>query len=134
MSLKAGTIRYLPWNLNQTDLLAPTDFELVAPENGYITALVSTVQVAVTTGGTLDVKTGDALATTVAGLQQTIADAATKGTRQRTTATAGSSTRYVAKGARIAIVAAAAFATAGAMQGFVEFESADTSPALPAAT
>lgn len=133
MSLKAGTIRYLPFFINQTDLLAGTAAELIAPENGYITGLSTTVQVAITTGGDIDVKTGDALGTTVAGLTQAIANSATKGTRQRTTATAGSSTRYVAKGARIGVVPSAAFDTGGAVSGLVEFESADTSPALPAA-
>lgn len=133
MSKSAGKLTYLPFTIPQTELLAPTVIELVAPEAGYIEALITTVQTAVTTGGTITVKSGDALATTVAGSVQTIGDAATKGTRQTTTTTSGSSTREVAEGARIGIEPSAAFATAGAIAGVLVIRSIDLSPSLPAA-
>jgi hypothetical protein len=133
MSKSAGKLTYLQFRIPSVELLAGTVIELVAPEAGFIEKLITTVQTAVTTGGTVTVKTGDALATTVAGSVQTIADAATKGTRQTTTTTSGSSTREVAAGARIGIEPSAGFATAGEMAGIVVIRSIDLSPSLPAA-
>lgn len=128
MSLKAGEVRFIPFNVGATELAAGTVQDLVAPEAGYLTELVTTVQTAIVTGGVLTVKTGDALGTTVAGLAQTIADSATKGTRQTTAATSGSATRYVAKGERIGIEPSAAFNGGGAMSGHLTLSSADVSP------
>lgn len=131
MSLKAGTTRIIPFNIGATELAAGTVQDLIAPEAGIIEQLVTTVQTAIVTGGVLTVKTGDALATTVGGLAQTIADSATKGTRQTTNATAGSSTREVAAGARIGIEPSAAFNGGGAMSGHLVLRSSNISPALP---
>lgn len=132
MALKAGTEVHIPFNIGATELAAGTVFDMIAPIDGVIEILRTTVQTAIGTGGVLTVKTGDALATTVAGLAQTIADSATKGTRQNTTSTAGSSTRVVTAGTRVGIEPSAAFASAGAMSGILVFRSADVSPALPA--
>lgn len=112
------------WFLNTTDLAANTDQELVCPCDGYIKEIRAIVQAAVTTGGTIQVKTGAALATTVAGAVITVGDAATKGTTYVATATAGSATRKVSKGDRIGLDLTS-FATAGALQGSLIIESAD---------
>lgn len=130
MSLKAGALVYLQFAINQTDLLAGTSAELIAPCDGVVTGASVTVQAAVTTGGDITVLTGPAGATTVAGLTVTIADAATKGTVVSDTATVGSTTRKVSKGDRIQVVPSAAFATAGAVNGHLVIATADTSPAL----
>lgn len=129
MALFAGDFEYLPFTINATDLAAGTGQEVYIPRSGYVVGLFTVVQEAIVTGGVIDVKTGAALATTVGGLSQTIADSATVGTRQATDATAGSSTRVVAKGDRLSVVPSAAFNGGGAMRGFVVLASADVSPA-----
>lgn len=132
MSLKAGERIPIQWGLNATDLAAgvSNSSEHIAPADGYLSELQSIVQEAIVTGGTLTVKTGNALGVTVAGLTQTIADAATKGTRQTTQATAKSSTKFVSKGDRIVIEPANAFNGGGAMKGTLWLETAQTDPAL----
>lgn len=107
----------IPFAINQTDLLAPTNAELVSPVAGAITMLDTIVQIAVTTGGDVSALVGT---TAVAGLACTVADAATKGTVASDTPTMGDATTIVAEGSRIQIAPAAAFNTAGAVSGFVE--------------
>lgn len=107
---------FLPFSINQTDLLAGTSAELVSPVAGDIDALAVTVQTAVTTGGDVTVKSG---ATDVDGLTVAVASAATKGTTARDTATAAHASRAVAAGGRIQVVPSAAFDTAGAIAGIV---------------
>ncbi len=119
-----GTVR-LQFSINQVDLLAGTAKELIAPEDGFIAGLDTSVQIAVTTGGTVNVKTGDALGVTVGGIVQTIANSATKGTRQSTKSIKGDDSRAVKKGDRIAIQAAS-FATAGALEGVLTIQSIDS--------
>ncbi|MGV1835238.1 hypothetical protein ACQZ6C_10790 [Rhizobium rhizogenes] len=131
MSLNAGLQDYtLDFQINATDLPANTDQNFISPVDGYISALRTVVQAAVTTGGTIAVKTGDALAVTVAGLTQTIANAAAVGARQTTTATAKSLTRKVSKGDRIALDLTS-FATAGAINGSIFIKAADTDGVMP---
>ncbi len=115
----AGATRsvFLPWAINETDTLAGTSAEMVAPGAGRIVRNTVIVQKAVTTGGDVTVNVG---VTAVAGLANTIADAATKGTVVTDTPTAGDATTVVAAGDRIQIVPAAAFATAGAVSGVLE--------------
>lgn len=129
MALKGARVERLHFAINQTDLLAGTAFELIAPFDGYINTLRTSVQAAITTGGTLTAKTGAALATTVAGMTQTIANSATKGTVTTSQATAKSPTKFVAAGTRIAIVPAS-FATAGAINGYISIHDANEDPAL----
>ena len=119
MSLIMGERATLPFIFNQTDLLAGTSQELIAPCDGFVNELHTTVQAAPTTGGAIGVGLGDT-PTAVAGLSITVADAAVKGTRQSAVATPGDATRVVKKGDRIQVTAAAAFATAGALNGYVE--------------
>lgn len=117
---QAPTKIQLPFSINQTDLLAPTAAELIAPCAGYISMLKTTVQVAVTTGGAITVEVATVAVT---GLSITVADAATKGTVQSDTPTTPrSATTLVAAGDRITITPAAAFATAGAVNGYLEIE------------
>lgn len=114
--------KQLPFFINQTDLLAPTAAELIAPCDGYIVGLYTTVQVAVTTGGPITV---EANTVAVADLSITIEDAATKGTVQSDTIDYGVATAKVSKGDRIEILPDAAFATAGAINGFLEIVADD---------
>lgn len=108
---------FLPWSINETDTLAGTSAELVAPASGRIARNTVIVQKAVTTGGDVTATVG---VTAVDGLACTIADAATKGTVVTDVPTAGHASAAVAAGDRIQIVPAAAFATAGAVSGVLE--------------
>lgn len=107
----------VPFAINQTDLLAGTSAELIAPCDGYIVGLYSTIQAAVTTGGVLTV---EASTVAVTGLSITVADGATKGTRQSDVIDYGVATGKVKKGDRIEVQPSAAFDTAGAVSGYVE--------------
>ncbi|WP_052507985.1 hypothetical protein [Sphingomonas hengshuiensis] len=108
---------WLPFAINETDTLAGTSAELVAPGAGRIGRLSVVVQKAVTTGGDVTVAVGT---TAVVGLTCTIADAATKGTVVTDAPTNGDATTIVAAGDRIQIIPAAAFNTAGAVSGLLE--------------
>lgn len=110
---------YLPFFINQTDLLAATSAELISPIAGRITKLMTTIQIAVTTGGVITVEVD---ATPVDGLSITVADSATKGTIQSDTPTAAHATAVVAVGSRIEIQPAAEFDTAGAVSGILVIE------------
>lgn len=110
---------YLPFFINQTDLLAGTSAELISPIAGRITTLRTTVQVDVTTGGDITVKVNT---TAVDGLTISVANGATKGTRQSDSPTAAHASAIVAAGDRIEIVPAAAFDTAGAVSGILVIE------------
>lgn len=111
----------IPFEIEQTELLAATAEEIVCPVDGYIDTLRGIIQGAVTTGGAVTVEVNTA---TVTGLSITLADAATKGTRysDRPT-TPRSSTTVVAKGDRITVTPASAIDTAGQLNGFIEIES-----------
>jgi hypothetical protein len=105
--------------INQTDLLAGTAQNLVAPIAGTIKRLRTIVQTAVTTGGTITLKEGTTL---VAGLSVTVANAATVGTVAASTPTAGDASTVVAAGDRIQVVPAS-FATAGAVNYEIEIST-----------
>ncbi|HUO23127.1 MAG TPA: hypothetical protein VMU59_11480 [Caulobacteraceae bacterium] len=109
------TVR-LYFAINQTDLLAGTSAELIAPVNGNISRIVTTNQVAVTTGGALTVDVG---ATPVAGLSVAIANGSAKGTINSDVPTEGDATTAVAIDQRIQVIPAG-FAAAGAVSGYVE--------------
>ncbi len=100
--------------INSTDLLAPTNQETVVPFAGYLKTYMLTVQVAVTTGGAVKLQLNGA---DVTGATVTIADAAAAGTRYTATFTEVA----VAAGDRIAIVPAAAIATAGSANAVIGF-------------
>ncbi|OFX03273.1 MAG: hypothetical protein A3E78_12100 [Alphaproteobacteria bacterium RIFCSPHIGHO2_12_FULL_63_12] len=108
----------VPFFINQTDLLAPTAAALVAPCAGYITGLKSVVQVAITTGGAITV---EANTVAVVGLSVTHADADAAGV-VKTDSVERIATGLVAAGDDITVTPAAAFATAGAVNGHIEIE------------
>lgn len=116
----AGASVVIPFQINETDTLAGTSFEGIAPMDGYIRDFGVTVQKAVTTGGAVKVAVGT---TDVVGATVTVADAATKGTRYSASATRTSDTRKISKGERFQVIPDAAFATAGAINGYVEINS-----------
>jgi hypothetical protein len=103
-----GLIR-MPFFFNETDLLAGTSQMILSPVAGSLKRLVTCVKKQVTTGGAIGVTLAG---TAVAGLSITVADAAAVGT-------VTADTRLTADQA-IAVTAAAAFATAGEVFGFVE--------------
>lgn len=113
----ARRIITVPFAINETDTLAPTNAEVIWPVSGEIVGMSVIVQKAVTTGGDVTLKN---VTTDVVGLACTIADAATKGTIVSDTPTAGDATTYVAAGTRGQVCPAAAFATGGAVSGHVE--------------
>lgn len=108
---------FVPFSINQVDLLAGTAAELVSPVKGAIARVSTIVQVAVTTGGPITAAVG---VTAVNGLSVVIPDAAAKGSVVSDTPTAGHASTLVNPGDRIQVVPDAAFATAGAVSGFVE--------------
>lgn len=111
---------YLNGQINQTDLLAPTVQDIVCPVAGFIASLRTTVQVAITTGGTIIPKVNTVAVT---GMTITIANADAKGTRKSTApTTARSSTTVVAAGDAISLTPAS-FATAGAVNWELEIET-----------
>lgn len=114
---QGGGSVFLPFFINQTDLLAGTAAELVSPVGGRIARVTAIVQTAVTTGGPITAAVGT---TAVNGLSVVIADGATKGTVVSDTPTAGHATALVEPLDRIQVVPDAAFATAGAVSGYVE--------------
>jgi hypothetical protein len=122
MALKAGELIVMPFAIDQTDLLAPVNRQLSAPCDGVIEELWVIVQAAVTTGGAITVLIDT---TTVVGLSVTVADAAAAGTTYSDTPTLPSATRTVTKGQRVQIAPAAAFATAGAVNGWISFRTMD---------
>lgn len=130
MSIAAGMPdAIIPFKISQADLIANAVEDLVAPIDGYLEYVRTNINKAITTGGTLTIKTGVAQ-TTVPGLTQTIANAATKGTIQLSTATKQSTLRKVARGDRITITPAG-FATAGEITGYLHFQAADLDTVMP---
>jgi hypothetical protein len=122
MSLKMGQDVIVPFSIPQTQLLAGTPIDVVAPVDGYLKEAYTIVDTAVTTGGQITFKVGT---TTVAGMSLTVADAAAKGDVDGPAVpTSGSSTRAVSKGDRLQIIPAAAFDTAGALNGHLVINTA----------
>lgn len=113
----------LAFDLDTVDLLAGTSnaAELVAPYDCTIKGLTTIVRDAIGTGGTVTVNN---VTTPVDGLTITVANSATKGTKQSDTPTAGHATTSLSKDDRIQIVPQDAFATSGALNGFLEIEPA----------
>ena len=141
--------------ISQVDLLAGTTQYFAAPMTGYWDSIVTTVQTAVTTGGTITPKNnsqavyatdqtqGGALAYTetivgvapgtpnpVAGLQVTIANTTAVGAIQDLPSTVGDPSLLVAKDAQCQLVIAG-FATAGSVRVKVRFRSEALSTLAP---
>jgi hypothetical protein len=117
-----GEVR-IPFYFNQTDLLAPTSQDIIAPFDGYISELYTIVQAAVTTGGTIKAQINGS---DVTNAVNTVGNAAAKGTRARATkngspylpGAGATAVQNFLRGDRITLVAAS-FATAGAVNGMV---------------
>ncbi len=124
MQEQQSETRDLNFYINQTDTLAGTAASIVAPCDGYVELLQTVVaDAAVGTGGAVTVEI-DGVAVT--GLSITVANSAAIGvTQQDTPTTAQSSTTQARKGQVITVTPAAAFATSGALRGFVRFQPAD---------
>lgn len=120
MSLEMGRKVFIPFTISETDLLAGTSQETVSPVKGFVEKIITVVQKAVTTGGTITCSVGT---TAVDGLSVTIADAAAKGTVQSDTPTQNHASRAVAEDGRIQVIPDAAFDTAGAVSGWVVVNS-----------
>jgi hypothetical protein len=106
---------YVPFEIEQTELLAPTNEQIVAPVAGTITGFRGIVQGAVTTGGAVTLKIGT---TDVTGASITLANSDAAGVTYNSTAITAANT--VAAGDRIQVVPAAAIDTAGQLNGVVE--------------
>jgi hypothetical protein len=106
---------YIPFEIEQTELLAGTSEEIVSPVAGRITGYRGICQGAVTTGGAVKLQIGT---TDVTGATFTLANSDTKGTVYNSTAITAANT--VAVGDRIQVVPAAAIDTAGQLNGIVE--------------
>ncbi|MDJ0950916.1 MAG: hypothetical protein QNJ94_18550 [Alphaproteobacteria bacterium] len=106
---------------NQTDLLAGTSQWMPCPYKGTVRRLGGVVQLAVTTGGAIGVELGG---TDVDGIDITVADAAAAGTVYTQDATGTNDT--LNEDTAIEVTAAAAFATAGRVNGYVAVEPSET--------
>lgn len=106
----------LPFFINETDLLAGTSQWLISPMEGEVVEIGVVVQKAVTTGGAITVELEGVA---VSGISVTVADGAAAGTVYTDTSALNEPTRRVQDGKAIEIVPAAAFATAGAVSGWV---------------
>ena len=108
---------FLFFYANQTDVLAATSHFLANPVRGQVTRAVTAVQVGVTTGGDVTLEIGG---TAVDGLTVTVANSASAGDIDRDQGTPGHLTSEINADSAVEVVFAAAFATAGALNGFVE--------------
>lgn len=108
----------IPFFINATDLAAGTAANLVAPCAGYITGIKTIVQAAIGTGGAITVELNTS---TVTGLSVTLGDSDAAGTVDEDSIgkiAAG----LAAAGDDITVTPAAAFASSGAVNGFLIFE------------
>lgn len=122
---RSPAVTRINWFAEQVSVLAGTSaaIELISPITGTISKLAAAVRVAIGTGGAVSVKIGT---TDVTGLSVTVADSAVKGTTYTDTPTTpGDASTVVAKGDRIQIVFADAFATTGALDGYLEITPTD---------
>lgn len=120
LPIGAGGTVQVPFFISAADLSLAVAQELISPVSGYISRLTTIVQAAVTTGGNIKVQ----IATTdVTGLSIDVADSATAGTVQTDAPTTpNDSSTVVIVGSRIRVIPGSTFATAGAVNGFVEVQ------------
>lgn len=112
----AETARRVPvqFAIAETQVLAGTSHEIVAPCDGYIVELQTIVTAAVGTGGEVSVEVNTVA---VSGLTVVVADSASIGDVDSDTVANGTPTARVRKGDRIEIIPASEFATSGALSG-----------------
>jgi hypothetical protein len=111
---------YVPFQIDQTDLLAATPISLRCPVAGVIKRVSTIAWKAVTTGGAVTMKVNN---TAVDGLSVTVADGGGAGDQDSDTPTAGHASTIVAVDDDLEILPAAAFDTAGALTGDIEIET-----------
>lgn len=109
----------VPFQIDQTDLLAGTPISVLSPVAGTISKVVVMTWKAVTTGGAITMKVNN---TSVDGLSITVADAAAAGDVDQDTPTAGHASTVVAVDDELEIIPASEFAMAGAVTGYIEIE------------
>jgi hypothetical protein len=109
-----GRKHYIPFEIEQTELLAGTAEQIVCPVAGRITKYRGIVQGAVTTGGAVKLQIGGV---DVTGGTFTIADADAAGVKYAATPSAANT---VAVADSITVVPAAAIDTAGQLNGIIE--------------
>jgi hypothetical protein len=115
----AGKV-FIPFEIEATELAAGTAENIVCPVAGHIYGIRGVVQEAVTTGGAVTVEVNTVAVT---GLTFTVANSDAAGTRYSDTPTTWhDATAVVAAGDRITVTPAAAFATAGALNGVIEID------------
>jgi len=113
-----GRVR-VPFQIDQTDLLAGTPISVPSPCAGTIKKVVTQAWEAVTTGGAVTMKVNN---TSVDGLSVTVADGGGAGDTDSDTPTAGHASTIVVENDELEIIPAAEFATAGALTGYIEIE------------
>ncbi len=109
----------VPFQIDEVDTLAGTPISLLSPVAGVITKVVTIVWKAVGTGGTLTMKVNN---TSVDGLAVVVANSSSAGDVDSDTPTAGHASTIVAVNDELEIVGDAAFATSGALTGYIEIE------------
>lgn len=123
MQEREENTRRLDYVINATDLAAGTAQSIVAPCDGYIEKNSTRVTETVGTGGDITVEVGGVAVT---GLTNTIANSAAVGkVVEDSPTTSHSATTKVYRGQVITVTPAAAFATSGAIEGYLTFQPAD---------
>ena len=127
MSLVMGTDAYLQFTIDQTELLAGTARDYIAPEDGYLEEIGIVIDT--TIGASIGTVKAQVNAVDVLGASVVTVSAAAKGVRYRTElrkvseAARLSATRKFSKGDRLSLVPSG-FTTAGRVQGFLRFRTA----------
>jgi len=108
----------IDFNIEATELAAGTSEYVASPVYGFVSKATTVVQTGVGTGGAITVEIATAA---VAGLSVVVASSASVGDIDTDTPTAEfGPTGEIAKDGAIEIVVASAFATSGALNGFLE--------------
>lgn len=115
----AGSKVRVPFQIDQTDLLAGTPISVLCPVAGVITKVTTIVWKAVTTGDSVTMKVNN---TSVDGLAVVVADASAAGDVDTDAPTAGHASTAVAVDDELELIPGASFATAGALTGYIEIE------------
>ena len=105
------------WQVDQTDLLAGTSLYLISPVAGVIKSATTIAWKAVTTGGNVTFKVDTV---TVDGLTVVVASGGGVGDLDTDTPTLDHASTIVAANSKIEVLFDAAFATAGALTGWIE--------------
>lgn len=123
MQEREETTRRVDYIINATDLAAGTAQAIIAPCDGYIESNTVVVTEAIGTGGDI---TTEIAGTAVTGLTCTLANSAPVGkTVTDTPTTPHDASTKVKRGQKITVTPAAAFATTGAVNGYLTIQPAD---------